>query len=145
MLAKGKWAEKQVQDWLKLRSDGSVGFAFHRLPDAGAARNFLAAQPADFLVSRTGTGSELLEIKETKELNRLPKAKLSQFGSLQRFYWAGTPTWVVVYLSSSNQWTYLSDRDLFCFETCPASFPFQRQKFPDANTVMSLIFGPLTH
>ena len=141
MLAKGKWAEKQVQDWLKLRSDGDAEFAFHRLPDAGAARNFLAAQPADLLVSWKGVGALMVEVKESKEVNRIPKAKISQYGALQRFSWAGMQTRVVIFLSSTNQWTYLDDTDLFCYEVCPASFPFKRKKYSSADEVLSTLFG----
>lgn len=119
----GKWAEKQVLTWLNDQSNKSTGLAVHRLPDAHAARGALAAQPADALVVKDGD-FYLLEIKETAQEKRLPKAKVSQWGSLKKFYWAGAVPLVLVFMSAINKWVWLGALDLgFHDDDCPASFP----------------------
>ncbi len=119
----GKWAEKQVLLWLTEASNKSTDLAFHLLPDAHAARGALAAQPADLMVVKSGF-FYLLEVKETAQLSRLPKAKVSQWGSLKKFYWAGAGIIVLVYMSSLNKWVTLGPLALgMSDETCPASFP----------------------
>ncbi len=140
---RGKWAEKQVQDWLQARSLASVDFAFHRFPDARAAQGKLSAQPADYFCSWRGVGAFMLEVKETKETSRLPKAKISQYGKLKLFDLAGVYTRVVVYISALNVWCCLTDHDLFSFEMCPASFKLSTQRFHTVDEVMSCVFGPI--
>ena len=119
----GKWAEKQVLLWLSEESDKNTGLAFHRLPDARSARGALASQPADAMVVKDGD-FYLLEIKETAQTSRLPKAKVSQWGSLKKFYWAGAVPLVLVFMSASSKWVWLGALDLgMDAEDCPASFP----------------------
>lgn len=120
----GKWAEGLVRDWLEQKSLNTAGFAFHRYPDARSAQGPLAAQPADFLVALDGKATHL-EVKETKELLRLPKAKIRQYGMLKKFDWAGFDTKVLVYRSQVPDWVVLSSFDLFVHEECPPSFPFR--------------------
>lgn len=126
---KGKWAEGKTQDWLATKASAVSSFAWHRMPDARAARNALAAQPADFLVSYRRPGSEtftcFLEVKETAEARRLPKSKLSQFGKLYMFHLAGIHTRVLVYRSAHDDWVYFTEDDLFFYDTSPTSFPFE--------------------
>lgn len=122
-LDKGKWAEKQVLLWLNEESNKYTGLAFHRLPDARAARGVLASQPADAIIVKDGH-FYLLEIKETAQTLRLPKAKVSQWGSLKKFYWAGAVPIVLVFMSASNRWVWLEAPNLgMDAEECPASFP----------------------
>jgi hypothetical protein len=142
----GKWGEKQVGKWLEARSTSEAGFAYHRYPDARAARGALPAQPADFLVAyRTPLRSSAihLEVKETAQKTRLPRAKVSQFGKLQMFHWAGFRTLIVVYRSLFNDWTYFVPHDLFTTEEPPASFPFvEGRSFPTAEALLDSLFVP---
>ena len=122
----GKWAEKEAADWLESRSQKDAGFAWHRFPDSKAARGLIAAQPSDFLVSvavEDGLNRTVyLEVKETSNPTRLPKAKIGQYGMLQKFYWTNAHVLVLVYMSAHQRWVGLTGDDLFCFEDCPASF-----------------------
>lgn len=142
--AKGKWAEKKVSDWLKARSEADAQFAWHRYPDASAARGALANQPADFLIGRSWSGNREachLEVKETKQERRLPKDKISQYGKLKLFDEAGFRTIVLIYRSTLNDWVYLRRRELFHFDEVPPSFPiFDRPTFPTAAAALEEIF-----
>lgn len=118
----GKWAEKQVLLWLKEESDKNTRLAFHRLPDARSARGVLASQPADLIVVSGGT-FYLLEVKESAQTTRLPKAKVSQWGSMKKFYWAGATPVVLVFMSATSRWVWLSALNLgMDSEDCPPSF-----------------------
>lgn len=118
----GKWAEKEVQTWLNAASTQAHDFSWHRFPDAKAARGALAAQPADYLVVERGN-VYLVEVKETAQTNRLPKAKVSQWSSLKKFYWAGAVVVVLVYMSAIDKWVWLNEIDLgMTDEDCPSSF-----------------------
>ena len=137
----GQWAEKQAKDWMDGQSNKVSSFVYHRYPDAKAARGALSAQPADYLVSTQGRILHL-EIKETKELNRLPKAKVRQYGMLQKWWWGNVAPYVVVYRSVAKDWTYLSSAELFGFDECPASFDMTSQpKFSTAADVLSHLFA----
>ncbi len=136
----GKWAEKQVQTWLESRSATSFSFGWHRFPDARAARGALAAQPSDMLVVHTGVVM-FLEIKESKETKRLPKAKVSQYGALLKFHLAGAKVAVLIFRSSLVDWVYITNEHLFEHEECPPSFPFEgRPSFPSAAAALQEIF-----
>lgn len=124
----GKWAEKQAQGWLESASQQSQHFAWHRYPDSKAARGVIGAQPADFLVSFGSGNTFHLEVKETKQINRLPKAKISQFGMLLKFHWAGITPYVLIYRSEMRDWVYLGPDQLFMYETCPPSFDMTHQQ-----------------
>lgn len=144
---RGKWAEDEVQKHLDARSTADFRFAYHRYPDTRAARNFIAKQPSDFLVAlqrelptpRKGTWH--LEIKETAEERRLPKAKIGQYGKLKMFWWAGIEPVILVYRSKFNDWVFFTADDLMPFEECPKSFPFgTRRSYPTASDAMKEIF-----
>lgn len=142
---KGKWAEKQASDWLTKRSTAEHGFAWHRYPDASAARGALANQPADFLVGRAWGNSRReachLEVKETREVRRLPLAKIGQYGKLNLFHHAGFRTIVLVYRSEKRDWVYLTGLDLFGAPEVPKSFRIDdRPAFPDAQSALEEIF-----
>jgi hypothetical protein len=140
---RGKWAEKEVQFCLNDWSAADSRFAFHRFPDARAARGALPAQPSDYLVvMRLGRKRTiLLEVKETEEVRRLPKKKIGQFGKLQMFFWAGAEIRVVVYRSKLQDWTYFDEDDLFCYPECPPSFPFvEGRSFPTAIDTLNHLF-----
>jgi hypothetical protein len=101
---KGESAEKLVKEWLDKRQKNRGGFAYHRMPDAKAARGPLAAQPADFIIACTAAGGTFLEVKECAEQYRLPKANIAQFGKLLAFHLAGMPSFVLVRCSAINLW-----------------------------------------
>lgn len=140
---KGKWAEKAVEEWLALQSASNVELAYHRFPDARAARGPLAAQPSDFLVAYRGRVI-LLEVKETVEKNRLPRSKISQYGKLQMFYWAGLNPAVLVFRSLYNDWVLFDQTDLFTHgpaQATPTSFSFEgRTAWLTAAAALSDLF-----
>jgi len=117
----GKWAERQVQVWLDAESKANAAFAFHRFPDARAARGALASQPSDHLTVHRGEVT-FLETKETAELRRLPKSKISQWGTLLKFHWAGARVLVIVHRSEFQDWVVLQGIDLFPAGDTPTSF-----------------------
>ena len=127
----GKWAEKEAQTWLEAKSQQDSGFAWLRFPDAHAAMGRLSAQPCDYLVSVTAglanNRTIYLEVKETAQASRLPKAKIGQHGMLRKFFWSNAHVLVLVYMSGPKHWVMLrADRhrdDLFYHDVCPASFP----------------------
>lgn len=108
----GKWAEKQTHTWLEEMSKRTLRFKYHRLPDARAARGALAAQPSDFIVGLRGIAS-WLEVKETEQVRRLPKAKISQYGQLYSWYLANFQVFVLVYRSKLDDWVILNGYQLF--------------------------------
>lgn len=150
---KGKWAEAEVQGWLDARLAAVRNFWYHRYPDARAARGALAPQPADFEVSfcwgsqydpRTRYAMKL-EVKETKRNNSLPLDKVGQYGKLKMAWWSGVRCFVVVYRSEKDDWTWLSDYEIFQYDDAPTSFVFDgKRSFPTAAAVMNEIHRQLT-
>lgn len=141
----GKQAEKDVDDWLGNQSRFEWTFAYHRFPDARAARGALAAQPSDFLVCRKPSRREpetvFLEVKETAEQRRLPKANVSQYGKLKMFDVAGARVIVLVKRSAHGDWTFFRGRDLFHHDDTPTSFAFEgRPTFATAADALQEIF-----
>ena len=141
----GKWAEKQAQLWLEAASARDSSLAFHRFPDARAARGALAAQPSDFLISKGTPGgfnrTIYLEVKETAQIRRLPKAKVGQYGMLKKFYWTNAEVLVAVYMSEYKNWVYLQANqdvdDLFYFDECPPSFDLAHlEHYPTINDIL---------
>lgn len=116
---RGKKAEKVVEALLKAWNTRE-GFAFHRYPDARAARGALAAQPADFLIAVQPRGALHLEVKETKHEFRLARDKVSQVPVLNKFALAGVPFLVLVHHTETGIWRVVDDQ-LFR-GTTPASW-----------------------
>jgi hypothetical protein len=149
---RGKWAEAEAMEWLEGMASKHKRFAFHRYPDARAARGALSPQPADFLVAyRWGTAYTQgagriawhLEVKETAEKYRLPSDKVSQYGKLKMFYWAGIRCSVLVYRSHHKDWTVFMDYDILEHEDMPASFVFNNRSYPDKDTALMAILKEL--
>lgn len=149
---RGKWAENEAQEWLEEMSGKHKRFAFHRYPDARAARGALSPQPADYLVAYqwggayTNGGGKLtwhLEVKETAEKYRLPADKVSQYGKLKMFYWAGVRCSVLVYRSHHNDWTVFMDYDILEHKDMPPSFVFNDRSYPDKTTALMAILKEL--
>ena len=145
----GKWAEKEAQTWLESCSKKAYDFAWHRFPDARSARGALAAQPCDFLVSlvdKVGFNRTVyLEVKETAEERRLPKAKIGQYGFLKKLHWTRADVMILVWMSKHKHWVYLEatqdNDDLFHFDECPPSFMLATQKtFPTAAAALQEFF-----
>lgn len=98
----GKETEKLVEDVLR-DQNRFVEFAWHRLPDAKAARGALAAQPADYLIACRGRGF-FLEVKALKHEFRLPKDRVSQLPTLKKFGLAGVSGLVMIHHYTIGQW-----------------------------------------
>jgi hypothetical protein len=96
---RGKWAEKQVRDWMARRSEADANFAFLRYPDARAG----SAQPApsDFEAMHD-TCNFKIEVKEVKittaTSRRLPAANYAadKVARMRKWQLAGAACWVVV-------------------------------------------------
>jgi hypothetical protein len=137
----GEWAEQQALKWLNEESARVASFTFHRYPDAKAAQGALAKQPSDYLVSAKRVIYHL-EVKETKQINRLPKVKVRQYGMLLKWHWANVTPRVVIYQSELKVWTWLGPDEMFCFDDCPPSFDLTlRPKFTTCAEVLEALFS----
>ena len=101
----GKKAEKLVEAVLK-KWNNRAGFAYFRLPDSRAARNFLTAQPGDFAYY-CGPRAGILEVKSTQHPYRLAKDKISQLPTLKKLSAAGASNLVLVQHTTENVWRVL--------------------------------------
>lgn len=101
----GKKAEKLVEAVLK-KWNNRAGFAYFRLPDSRAARNFLTAQPGDFAYY-CGPRAGILEVKSTQHSYRLAKDKVSQLPTLKKLSAAGASNLVLVQHTTENVWRIL--------------------------------------
>ena len=101
----GKKAEKLVEAVLK-KWNNRAGFAYFRLPDSRAARNFLTAQPGDFAYY-CGPRAGILEVKSTQHPYRLAKDKISQLPTLKKLSAAGASNLVLVQHTTENVWRIL--------------------------------------
>lgn len=106
----GKETEKIVESFLKERNTSQT-FAWHRFPDAKAARGAMAAQPADYLVVSAGR-CFLLEVKALKHAYRLPKDRVSQLPTLHKFDMAGSGTLILVHHYTEGVWRLVSAAEL---------------------------------
>lgn len=98
--------EKQFDDW---NSDSR--FSWHRLPDARAARGFLAAQPADYIWWRLPHGG-YLEVKATQHEYRLAKDKIRQLPLLHKHALAGARNYVLVHHYLIGMWRIIPVAEL---------------------------------
>lgn len=107
---RGKAAEKAVEVVLKaLNQRGN--FAYHRLADARSARNFLAANPADFIYACNGVMG-YIEVKSLASSHRLPSKNVSQLAVLHKFEHAGSRSFILVHHITENVWRIVSPVDL---------------------------------
>lgn len=137
---RGKWAETQTRLALETLSTRRTSIAYHRFPDARSARGALANQPADMLVSSRGR-AVMLEVKQTAQVHRLPRSKVSQWPTLRKFWLAGMGAYVIVYRSALADWVLLDSAALFNHDEAPASFPFSGlQSYPSAAAALESIF-----
>ncbi len=102
----GKETEKLVKAFFD-EMNQQQGFAYHRMPDAKAARGLISAQPGDYLYAyREGQDkwSGFVEAKATKHAFRLPKDKVSQLPVLKKFDMAGSENVVLVHHYMEQVW-----------------------------------------
>ena len=142
---RGKWAEGEADTWLKATAAARVRFAYHRYPDARAARGALAAQPCDYLVADGDSGFKIhLEVKETANERRLPRDKVSQYGKLKMFWWAGIQPRILVYRSEQRDWVWFGPKLLFATDDAPTSWPLtDLPRYPTAAEALRDIFFPV--
>lgn len=106
----GKETEKLVENLFKDWNSGAT-FSWHRLPDAKAARGFLAAQPADYVWWNKPHGG-YLEVKATKHDYRLAKDKISQLPELRKHALAGADCFILVHHYLLGLWRVVKATDL---------------------------------
>lgn len=126
---RGKFAEKEVHDYLKDLSARKAKFDFERLPDARAAMGRFKSMIGDFEFFLPGAHG-VIEVKETKHLYRIAKDKLEQLPRLQKRAMCGGTCVVLVYHSTSKVWRALLATDL---KIGPASWDLSLyQAYPSA-------------
>jgi hypothetical protein len=106
----GKETETLVQDVLKA-ANNHANFAWHRLPDAKAARGAMAAQPADYMF-RFGKVAGFLEVKALKHDYRLPASRLTQLPVLNKWALAGNHNYVLINHYMIGQWRIINTAEL---------------------------------
>ena len=94
--------EKLFKEW-----NGRSDFAWHRLPDAKAARGVLKAQPADYIY-RFRSCAGFLEVKALKHEYRLPADRLTQLPTLNKWSMAGSFDLVLVHHYMIGAWRIVS-------------------------------------
>ena len=85
--------------------------AYHRMPDAKAARGRLAAQPGDFIY-RCGKYAGFLEVKALKAPSRLPAARLTQLPTLHKWSLAGSMDIVLIHHYLAGEWRAIFAEEL---------------------------------
>ena len=128
----GKKAEKLVEAVLKKWNNRS-GFAYFRLPDSRAARNFLMAQPGDFAYY-CGPRAGILEVKSTQHTYRLAKDKISQLPTLKKLSAAGAANLVLVQHTTENVWRILYPGGLD--SSVPSWDLREVETYPDAESAL---------
>lgn len=98
----GSEVEKLVEGIFKEWSRRQ-GFAWHRMPDAKAARGALKAQPADYLVANQ-TQTSFIEVKALKAARLLPKDRISQLATLKKFEETAMRNYVLVFQYLEGLW-----------------------------------------
>jgi hypothetical protein len=100
--SRGKYAEGEVKKLLDRLND-RADVAWHRMPDSRAARGVIGAQPSDFIVAIAGRVM-WWEAKETHHDYRLPRDKVSQLPTLEKFRMAGMEYVVITYHTEDKIW-----------------------------------------
>ena len=100
---RGKSTEKEVEKLLTAWNNQVLEFAWHRMPDSRSARSFLKAQPADYLIAAFGNGY-FMEVIATEHEYRLPREKISQTQTLNKFRTAGIDYAVIVHHTTLGKW-----------------------------------------
>lgn len=106
----GKATEVIIEELFALWNKSQL-FAWHRMPDAKAARGRLKAQPADFLY-RNGKSSGFLEVKALKHAHRLPSARVTQLPTLLKWSMAGSGDLILIHHYMEGVWRAVKAADL---------------------------------
>lgn len=129
-------ATEDLVETLFKKWNTSTYFAWHRLPDAKAARGRMKAQPADYIY-RSGSKSGFIEVKALKHPHRLPAERVTQLPTLKKWSLAGSFDYVLVHQYMEGVWriipaglldTRLSSWDL---SNCPT--------FPSAEAALEYV------
>lgn len=107
---RGKAAEKIVEGVLK-DWNTSASFAYFRLADSRAARNYLAAQPGDFAYY-SGEVAGIIEVKSSQHSYRIAKDKISQLPVLHKLSYAGAKSVILIQHTTENVWRAVLPTDL---------------------------------
>lgn len=114
-----KLVEKLFAEWNRQQT-----FAWHRMPDAKAARGRLQAQPSDYIY-RNGFFAGHIELKALKHPFRLPRARVSQLPTLLKWSLAGSGDVVLVFHYMENVW-----RVMYPTELDPEATSWDLREFP---------------
>jgi len=109
----GKYLEKAVQSYLENLMLPTVNWM--RLPDSKAARNFLQAQPADFLISTNFRNAFLFECKSyhrKKPGAMTVSKKFRQYPLMLRWDKAGMPGYLLCHWLPEDELKIFSVIDL---------------------------------
>lgn len=142
---RGKWGERQVQAWMKKRSDADARFAFNRYPDARAGS--LQSAPSDFEASSRGIHYKI-EVKEVtlpegRKSRLIPEKNFSADKVARMFKWqlAGDACWVVVCHLPMKEWR-LVPLAVFTRTPRPPSWDVaEEQTYPTAAAALESLFG----
>jgi hypothetical protein len=134
----GRETEKLVEDQLR-ELNKKLTFAWHRLPDAKSSRGMVAAQPADYLYFAKGVGGGFIEVKALKHETRLPRARVTQLATLNKFGHAGAASFVLIHHYTIGVWRVVEVCDL---EPQVASWCVSGEKsFNSAAEALQYLFG----
>ena len=106
----GKETEAIIEALFK-EMNNRQDFAWHRMPDAKAARGRIKAQPADYIY-RHGTHSGFLEVKALKHPYRLPAERVTQLPTLLKWELAGSSDAVLVHHYMQGLWRVVFPNEL---------------------------------
>lgn len=106
----GDETEKLVEALFKVWNQ-RLKFAWHRMPDAKAARGRMAAQPADYIY-RNGGFSGFIEVKALKHAYRLPSDRVTQLPTLHKWAVAGSHNFVLVHHYMEGTWRVVASSQL---------------------------------
>lgn len=98
----GKYLEDLVKEWYAIHGEKRLDITLKRLPDSYAARKGIAAQNADFLLSRRGFGAFHLECKSVGA-DKLHLSMFSQYPTMRMWDLAGTHGFVLVHFYKARK------------------------------------------
>lgn len=139
---RGKFAEKEVLDFLARWNTSNAHFAFEKLADARAARGAIKAQISDFILQLGGRENPrfiILEVKETTHHFRIAKDKLAQLPRIRKWYHAGAEGVMLIYHRGLQGWRVV---DLSTLELGVPSWDLRRYDlFDNAEGALNAYLG----
>jgi len=143
---RGKWAEKQVNTWMKARNDAAARFAFLRYPDARAGS--LQTAPSDFLATSNGVHYKV-EVKEvtippTRKTRLLPQANFSsdKVSRMAKWRLAGDTCMVIVCHLPMREWR-LVPLSVFLGPKVPSWDLTEHQAYKTHGELLLALFGEI--